>query len=117
MKRTGKKIPPNRVVALALTWDGARWPVRTLPPKARAFLTTRFRELPSVAKMAMLLAADEVKEIRVCWVPRLKGGKAVLSEPFPTNSGKRLGYKATKTAQFGDILGVVYRRCSCSGGL
>jgi hypothetical protein len=86
MKRTGKKIPPNRVVALALTWDGARWPVRTLPPKARAFLTTRFRELPSVAKMAMLLAADEVKEIRVCWVPRLKGGKAVLSEPFPTSA-------------------------------
>jgi hypothetical protein len=97
-------------IALALTWDGARWPVSSLPLKARAFLATRSRKIPSATKMATLLAADELKEIRICWVPRLKGGHDVLSGPFSTTSGKRLTYKATRTAQFGDILGVVYRR-------
>jgi hypothetical protein len=60
--------------------------------------------------MAALLAADEVKEIRVCWVPRLKGGDDVLSAPFASLSGKRLPFHATKTATIGDILAVIYRR-------
>jgi len=96
------------VVALTLTWDGARWPARTLPPKARAFLAGA--AIPSAQKMAELLADDQVREIRVCWVPRLKGGGAVLSEPFQTPAGIRIGFQSVKTVRFGDVLGVIYRR-------
>jgi len=105
------------VVALALTWDGARWPARTLPPKARAFLTgpARSAAVPSTRKMAELFADDLVREIRVCWVPRLKGGNAVLSEPFQTPLGTRIGYRSVKTVRFGDILGVIYRRNNLEG--
>jgi hypothetical protein len=115
MKRAGKKTSTSRVIALALTWDGARWPVRTLPPKARAFLKVKSGKspgvaIPSVRKIAELFAGDEVSEIRICWVPRLKGGSAVLSEPFQTPAGKRIGFQTLKTARFGDILGVIYRR-------
>ncbi|MCE0524150.1 MAG: hypothetical protein LV480_14690 [Methylacidiphilales bacterium] len=104
MKRTGS------VVALALTWDGARWPVRTLPPKARAFLAGDSRGVPSRRKLAGLLADERVWEIRVCWVPRLKGGGDVLSEPFSTREGARLLFRAAKTVRFGDVLGVIYQR-------
>ncbi len=110
MKPARANRSPVRVIALALTWDGVRWPVRTLSPKARAFLASHPRELPSARKMAALFAGDEVKEIRVCWVPRLKCGSGVLSAPFSTPSGTRLGFRATRMTGFGDVLGVVYRR-------
>jgi len=100
------------VIALALTWDGARWPVRALPPKARAFLAGKLpgASSPSREALARLLGGDQVREIRVCWVPCLKGGDDVLSEPFQTPAGMRIGFQAVKTIRFGDILGVVYRR-------
>jgi hypothetical protein len=110
MKRDGKKASSSGVIALALTWDGARWPVRTLPAKARAFLAGRSGEIPSARKMAQLFADDQVRELRVCWAPRLKGGDAVLSESFQTPAGTRIGFQAVKTVRFGDVLGVIYRR-------
>ena len=99
-------------VALALTWDGARWPVRTLPAKARAFLAEKSGVVaaPSARKMANLFADDQVGEIRICWVPRLKGGDDVLAEPFPAPKGKRIGFRAVRSSPFDDILGVVYRQ-------
>jgi len=111
MKRIGGK---KAVIALALTWDGARHPNRSLPPKARAFLAGKSRDatVPSRAKVAALFAADHVKEIRVCWVPELRGGDDVLSEPFPAPFGKRLRFLSARTLHFGDVLGVVYRRDS-----
>jgi thymidylate kinase len=114
MKHPGKTAAGEKlkgsVIALALTWDGARWPARTLPPKARAFLTGPSRVVPSARKMAELFADDRVREIRVCWVPRLKGGSAVLSESFQTPAATRIGFQSVKTVRFGDILGVIYRR-------
>jgi len=110
MNRPGKTAGKDSVIALALTWDGARWPIRTLPPKARAFLSGRSGKIPSARKVAELFADDRVREIRVCWVPRLKGGNEVLSEPFQTATGTRLAFRSTKTVRFGDILGVIYRR-------
>jgi len=109
MKRTGRK---ESVIALAMTWDGARHPTRSLPPKARAFLAGKSRNAiaPSQAKMASLFADDCVKEIRVCWVPKLRGGDDVLSAPFPAPSGRRLCFQAARTIHFDDLLGVVYRR-------
>jgi len=106
--RRGKSA--GAVVALALTWDGARWPARTLPPKARAFLADQFGKIPSAQKTTKLLAGDQIREIRICWVPRLKGGDEVLSEPFQTPAGKRISYQSVKSVRFGDILGVIYRR-------
>jgi hypothetical protein len=103
--------PANRdVLALALTWDGARWPAKTLPPKARAFLGANAHAVPSAKKVAALLAADAVREIRVCWVPHLKGGDNVLSETFPAPKGRRIPFRAIKTTRFGEVLGVIYRR-------
>jgi hypothetical protein len=112
MKCAGQKASSSRVIALALTWDGARWPVRTLPPKARAFLAGKLRNIPpsSCKKLAKFFAGDQVREIRVCWVPRLKGGGKVLSEPFQTPVGTRFGFQSVKTMRFGDILGVIYRK-------
>jgi hypothetical protein len=110
MKRNVKKLGGETVIALALTWDGARWPARTLLPKARVFLGRASWALPSTQKVAELFAHDALKEIRICWVPRLKGGDAVLSEPFQSPFGTRLGFRSTKTVRFGDVLGVVYRR-------
>jgi hypothetical protein len=110
MKRPGKTADEGRVIALALTWDGARWPVRTLPPRARAFLAGKSRGVPSARRMAQLFADDQVREIRICWVPRLKGGRNVLSEPFQTPAKARIGFQAVKTARFGDVFGVIYRR-------
>jgi len=60
--------------------------------------------------MAELLRNDRVAELRVCWVPRLKGGSRALSEPFQTATGRRLAFKAERTVVIGDLLGVVYRR-------
>jgi len=112
MKRPAQKVLAKGVIGLALTWDGARWPTRTLPPKARAFLPegARNARLPSSKEVTRLFSDNRVKEIRICWVPRLKGGEAVLSDPFITASGKRIGFHAARTVHFGDILGVIYRR-------
>jgi hypothetical protein len=100
------------VVALALTWDGARWPVRTLASDARAFLkgNTRVAAVPSACKLAELFAEDRVEEIRICWVPRLKGGNDVSSKPFQTPAQVRIGFRSAGTRRFGDVLGVIYRR-------
>ena len=99
-------------ISLGLTWDGARWPIRTLPPKARAFLARKFiaAKNPTAREMAEIFVEDQVSEIRICWVTRLKGGEDVLSDPFQTPEGARLGFKAIKTIPFGDTLGVIYRR-------
>ena len=102
----------NAVIALAMTWDGVRCPLRILPAKARAFLADNSRAIPAPPrrKLAGLLAEDAVSEIRVCWIPELRGGEDVLSDPFVTPKGKRLGFHAARTVSFGDVLGVVYRR-------
>ncbi len=102
----------GRVIALALTWDGARWPVAALPIKARAFLKggTPRLSVPTATAVAKLLAEDQVKECRICWVPRLKGGDDVSSVPFPATTGKRIGFRPARLVLFGAVLGVVYRR-------
>lgn len=112
MKRPAKTVPGRRVIAMALTWDGARWPTRALPPKARAFLTGKSHDgslLPPQG-MAKLFADDRIREMRICWVPRLKGGKGTLSTPFATPTGKRIAFRAARRVGLGEILGVVYRR-------
>ncbi len=103
MKEVAKKS--GSVIAMALTWDGARWPSRGLPPKARAFLTG---QTPTSRQVSKLAAEDELREIRICWVPRLKGGEAVLADPFPTT--KRRAFRMVLSQSFGDVLGVIYRR-------
>jgi hypothetical protein len=107
-----KVSAPRPIIVLALTWDGARWSAASLPPKARAFLRAGSAKkiTPSAAKMAVLLSNDQVPEIRICWVPRLKGGKDVLTKPFITPDGLRVAFRMLRTAHFGDVLGVVYRR-------
>jgi hypothetical protein len=101
--------PGGENLALAMTWDGARWPVRRLPAAARAFLKAEERA-PSSAKVRRFFEEDRVSELRVCWVPRLRGGENVLCAPFMTTTGLRLGFRTAKINQFGDVLGVVYRR-------
>ena len=105
-------MPEGRVIALALTWDGTRWPVRGLPAVARAFLNGKSGKMsvPAANSLPKLFASNQVKEIRVCWVPRMKGGDGVLSEPFQTVAGRRLAFRSVRMTRFGDILGVVYRR-------
>jgi len=95
-----------KIISLALTWDGARWPIRSLPPKARAFIGKAVA--PSAREMAELFQNEQVKELRICWVPQLKGGEDVLSVPFPMDT--RIGFKPAKTMAFGDMLGVLYLR-------
>jgi hypothetical protein len=95
-------------VAAALTWDGARFPAKRLPLKARAFLG---RVAPA-AKLAALLAEKTSLELRICWVPKLRGGPEVLCAPFTTSDGKRIAFRLVRTVRFGDVLGVVYRRQS-----
>lgn len=107
MKRPGR---PKQAVALALTWDGSRWPEKKLPPKARAFLGTATKNKSITQKLSTLFADDRISEIRICWVPRLKGGKDVLTGPFTTPTGRRLSFVANKIVPLGDHLGVVYRR-------
>jgi len=107
--RTDRK---KDVVALALTWDGARWPVSSLPPKARAFLTGKATKMytPTAKVLARLFAEDQVRELRICWVSQLKGGKKTLSGPFPVPAGKRVAFQAVKTTRFDGLLGVIYRK-------
>ena len=112
------KITGHRVIALALTWDGVRWPVKALSPKARAFLAGPTRE-PAAFTMnalARFFTRDEVDEIRVCWVPRLKGGDDVLTSSFPAPGNKRIPFKAIRQIRLGENFGVVYRRVHGSGG-
>jgi hypothetical protein len=109
-----KKVPKKTaatVVGLALTWDGARWPVRSLPPKARVFLkdSVAAGKAPTTERMTELLAGAGIREIRVCWVPRLLGGDDVLCAPFVTSDGLRLNFRAVEWERFADVLGVVYR--------
>jgi hypothetical protein len=99
-------------IALALTWDGARWPVKKLPAKARAFLAMKGSGTPSPREMARLFVEEQVSEMRICWVPRLKGGDDVLAEVFPAPQGRRVSFRATRVTRLGDVLGVVYRRVS-----
>ena len=108
MKRPG---PPKHVIAAALTWDGSRLPVKSLPPKAQTFLRGKAKDaaFPSAKKAAALFSAEGIHEIRICWIPQLRGGDA-LADVFPAPQGKRLAFRAIKTIPFGDILGVVYRR-------
>ena len=116
MKNPGKAAEGRRAkapsIAMALTWDGARCPARTLPSAARAFLAGRAGKgkVLSAQKLATLFAGDQIKEIRICWVPLLKGGPGVLSEPFQAPTDGRLAFRAVKTVRFGDVLGVIYRR-------
>jgi len=93
-------------VAAALTWDGARFPTARLSAKARAFLG---RVTPA-AKLAGILADAAPIELRVCWAPRLRGGNEVLCPPFTTTDGKRIAFRLVRTVEFGNVLGVVYRR-------
>jgi hypothetical protein len=110
--RRPKANSKTGVVALALTWDGARCPVRSLPAKARAFLRGNAEKISILSSGAVsaLFVDDQVREIRICWVPRLQGGSEVLSELFETADGKRLAFQAIKSVRFGEMLGVVYRR-------
>ncbi len=103
---TAKNRPNGKTIAVALSWDGARCPIRSLSAKARAFLGSS--AAPSAQKMAALFQEDQVKELRICWVPRLKGGNDVLSVAFPMQT--RLGFKSAKVIALGDMLGVVYKR-------
>jgi hypothetical protein len=104
--RTGVKV------AVALTWDGARWPARSLPPKARAFLAAKGYTTFSARAMAKLFASGKIGEMRICWVPRLKGGENVLAGFFFAPKGRRVPFRAKKLTSFGDVLGVVYRPAS-----
>jgi len=110
MRRVAKAKKPS-VVAVALTWDGARAPVSGLSVKARAFLKAGVVAAALTPKrMAELLAERRVKEIRVCWVPRLSGGREVLAVPFSREDGKRVGFRMVRRVELGECLGVVYRR-------
>jgi hypothetical protein len=92
--------------AAALTWDGARFPAQRLPAKARAFLG----KATPPTKLAALIATQNLAELRICWVPRLRGGGDVLTAPFTTANGKRIPFRLVRTVPFGEVLGVVYRR-------
>jgi len=91
--------------AAALSWDGARVPASKLPVKARAFLGT----ITARKKLAALLSDGAPVELRICWVPHLRGGPDVLVPPFSAKDGRRLAFRTIRTASFGPILGVVYR--------
>jgi hypothetical protein len=108
MKRATRSKPGLKI-ALALTWDGSRWPRRSLPPKARAFLEAKGFTTFSRREMTKLLPENRVGELRICWVPRLKGGADILADAFPAPNGRRIPFRAVKTLRFGDLLGVIYR--------
>ena len=92
--------------SVALSWDGARVPAGKLPSKARAFLGP----ITPAKKLAALLSKPEEIELRICWVPRLRGGVDVLVPSFETAHGKRLKFQMTRAVLFGPILGAIYRR-------
>jgi hypothetical protein len=111
----GKKAKPAKnaaVVALALTWDGSRWPLRSLSAAARSFLRTAGANVaaPRAQGVARGLENGAIREMRICWVPRLKGGSDVLSSLFVTPDGQRAQFRVAQWKQFGEVLGVVYRR-------
>jgi hypothetical protein len=93
-------------VAAALTWDGARFPAGRLPAKARAFLG----RITPPAKLAGILAEGTPMELRICWVPQLRGGDEVLCPPFATADGRRIAFRLVRAVSFGCILGSIYRR-------
>ena len=96
-------------IALALTWDGSRWPVAKLPAAARKFLNVPgLKATPK--QLSEILRAGRIKEIRICWVPILRGGDEVLCSPFATKNGRRIPFRQTSSRPLGDALGVVYRR-------
>ena len=94
-------------VAAALTWDGARIPARRLPAKARAFLGA----VTPAARLNSLLKTKTELELRICWVPFLRGSPETLCPPFATPDGRRITFRLTRTVSFGGMLGAVYR-CS-----
>jgi len=93
-------------VAAALTWDGARCPAKRLPAQARAFLGP----ISPAKKLAKILTESSAIELRICWVPELRGGDKVLCPPFMTTDGKRIAFQLMRTVAFGSVLGAVYRR-------
>lgn len=107
--KAAKKSAARKVVALALTWDGSRWPLRSLPPAAHAFLRAGSGKIPKAVTLGKLLAEGRVGELRICWVPRLRGGDDVLAAPFSTPDGLRIRFRAAAPRRFGDVLGIVYR--------
>jgi hypothetical protein len=111
------KLTKPAKIALALTWDGARYPITSVPPKAQAFLRARGHVSPSRREVTKLFADDQISEMRICWVPRLKGGDDVLANPFAAPNGRRIAFRAMKTVRFGDALGVVYRRDYATGAV
>jgi hypothetical protein len=94
-------------VGVALSWDGARLPRRELPASAREFLAGA----PGVSQRDLTARAKQrrLKEIRICWVPRLRGGKGTLAPPFQTADDKRVLYRVAKIVPIGEMLGVIYR--------
>jgi hypothetical protein len=104
-----KKVATSSI-AVALTWDGSRGSLRAVPRAARAFLGLRAEKNPGPKILAERLAGGQIGELRICWLPRLQGGDAVLAAPFVTNDGLRLNFRAVQQRQFGDALVVVYRR-------
>ena len=92
-------------VAAALTWDGARFPARRLPAKARAFLGP----VTPAARLEALLKGESRVELRICWVPLLRGGPETLCPPFTAPDGQRIAFRLKRTVPFGDVLGTVYR--------
>ncbi len=97
-------------VAVALAWDGSRGSLRAVPRAARVFLGLRAEKTPSPAILAEGLAGGQIRELRICWLPRLRGGDPVLAVPLVTRDGLRLNFRAVQRRQFGDALVVVYRR-------
>jgi hypothetical protein len=110
MKRSTAVRADGPVVALALTWDGVRVSLRNLPWAARKFLGPAALRVPDAASLGALFAQDGVKEIRVCWVPRLEGGDRVMAAPFSAPRHRRLGFRRARLVTLGDVIGVIYRR-------
>ncbi|MEJ0001141.1 MAG: hypothetical protein WDO13_19470 [Verrucomicrobiota bacterium] len=109
MSRAATTGRAGKSLALALTWDGARWPAARLPAPARTFLR-RAAPAPAADRVARLLAEGKIRELVICWVPRLKGGEPTLADVFTTSDGRRVAFQAVRTVRIGDILGVRYRR-------
>jgi hypothetical protein len=59
--------------------------------------------------LTALVQLSPPREIRICWVPRLRGGENTLTAPFAARDGKRILFRAVKVVPLGALLGVVYR--------